>query len=107
MEIKLKSGNNASIAMKLSEPLDGNKLKIGIYNPQGHELFATQTGDGLIQVVDETHYILELTNEVTQRFGGLTMLRAVVYSNDKRFVNSAVKPMVLWWEKEPASQNLK
>lgn len=102
-----RQGDTTTITMELSHELDGKKLKVGIYSTSGKPLFETTTGEGYIQQVDATHYILTLHYEVTKNFTGITTLRVAVYTSDKQFVNAGENWMTLQWDKEPVTKELK
>lgn len=101
-----RQGDTTTITMELSSALDGKKLKVGIYTQSGKPLFETVTGDGMIQQVDTTHYILKLEHEVTKNLVGTVDLRVAVYTSDKQFVNAGENWMTLNFEKEPVTKNI-
>lgn len=103
-----RQGDTAKSMMEISQPLaEGMILKAGIYNMSGKPLYETTCPDGNIQKVDDTHYLLELSNDVTRRLLGATTLRFTIYNADLSYVNSAENSMPLVWKAEPVNDNLK
>lgn len=101
-----RQGDNATIAIEVAHPLNGNKLKVGIYSPLGRPLYETNYPDGDIVKVDDKHFILELAPAVTITLQGKTSLRICQYSSDLSVVNSGENDMTLIWEPEPVNKNL-
>jgi hypothetical protein len=101
-----RQGDTTDIMMESNFTLDGKKLKVGLYSVSGKPIFETTTGDGLIQIVDSTHFTLKLEYDVTRNFVGIMTLRVAVYTSDKGFVNAGENWMTLQWEKEPVTKVL-
>lgn len=102
-----RQGDTANAMMEISQPLaEGMILKAGIYSMYGKPLYETTCPCGDIQKVDDTHYLLELSNAVTRRLQGATTLRFTIYNADISYVNSAENAMPLVWEAEPVNENL-
>lgn len=104
--VKFRQGDNATVAIELGTPLNGNSLKVGIYSPYGKPLYETKYPGGDIVMIDETHLLLEICNEVTHKLQGPTTLRLCEYAEDRSFVNSGESYMTLVWEPEPVNENL-
>lgn len=103
-----RQGNTLDIAMEPSHPLEGYKLKVGIYNPYGTALYETYyPDDGDIVKVDDTHYMLHLTHAVTKKLTGQATLRIVIFNEDKSLVSSGEDAVPITWGLEPATKNLK
>ncbi len=107
--VTFRQGDTTTINIEVTPPLqEEHKLKIGIYSPYGKPLFETYYPDeNNITKVDNQHYMLEMTHEVTRNFKGATTLRCVIYTADKTFVNAGEKAMPLLWGDEPATQSFR
>lgn len=107
MEI-FRQGDTTTITMELSHPLEDRKLKIGIYRTGGAPLYETIYPDnGEINKLDDTHYVLKLTHEVSMKLIGMLNLRTTIFSSDLSFVNSGENVVNMVWDKEPVNKNLK
>lgn len=105
--IKYKPGETLTLTMDLSEPLDGNSMKFGIYSPGELPVFETSYPDGgRIQQVDATHYGLQLTRQDTLKFFGTLTMRMAVFSPDMTLVAAADEPVVTEWEPDPVLRNI-
>lgn len=102
-----RQGDTTNVDIELWKPLDGKKMKLGLYRSGGAPLYETvYPDDGKIQKIDECHYILKIGYEEAMSLVGTLTLRVTVYSEDLSMVNSGENVMTLTWEKEPVNKNL-
>lgn len=103
-----RQGDTTTISMTLSEPLGDKKLKVGLYKSGGAPFYEyTYPDDGVIQKIDNTHYMLTINYEESMNIVGSVTLRATVYTADKSLVNSGENVISMIWDKEPVNKNLK
>ena len=102
-----RQGDTTNVAIELSESLGECKLKVGIYTPYGKPLYETYWPDEAdITQVDDRHFLLEISHDVTRKFKGETTLRAVLYTQDRKLVNAGETAIFLKWEPEPSTENI-
>lgn len=105
--MNFRQGDTTTVAMVASAALaEGMKLKVGIYTIKGLPLYKTTYPGGDIDMVDSTHFVLQIDYEITRKMVGTTTLRAAIYSADRRLVNSAENHIVLNWAPEPVTREL-
>lgn len=104
---KFKQGDTTTVLIELSDPLDGNRLKIGAYSEQGAQVYTTvYPDDPTVQQVDSLHYALQLPHDITMRFHGKIDFRFCLLNDDLTLVNAGETAVRTEWEIEPVNTNL-
>lgn len=102
-----KSAETPKALIALSEALGNRVLKVGLYNTLGKPVFETEYPGDIIQKLDEKHYTLKFTSEMTSKFEGMLTMRFAIYTTNKDFVMAGDTCLPLKFEYDPVIANLK
>lgn len=97
-----KQGDSTTMTFTLSEPLGVKDCKVGFYNDRNNLLYQFNFSDDGVLSIDDTHYSVTLSHEITKRFVGEVSIHLTVFSDE--FSNSGERCVVTYWDKEGNSK---